>query len=152
MKPKILSPRNLFIVNLAGSDLLLCVFTMPFSFIEISMKMWQMGLVPCKLVAGLQATSIFVSTISITAIALDRYKVIVYPTHKETTNGVKSAALLLTSVWICALLLSLPLFKVRTVQHNDLRKCLPLDWPTDLNYLTNRLKSPMQQKLTSTTP
>ena len=43
LKPKILSPRNIFIVNLAGSDLLLCVFTMPFSFIEISMKMWQMG-------------------------------------------------------------------------------------------------------------
>lgn len=43
LKPKILSPRNIFIVNLAGSDLLLCVFTMPFSFIELSMKMWQMG-------------------------------------------------------------------------------------------------------------
>lgn len=43
LKPKILSPRNIFIVNLAGSDLLLCVFTMPFSFIEISNKTWQMG-------------------------------------------------------------------------------------------------------------
>ena len=43
LKPRILSPRNIFIVNLAGSDLLLCVFTMPFSFIEISMKAWQMG-------------------------------------------------------------------------------------------------------------
>ena len=42
-KPKILSPRNLFIVNLAGSDLLLCVFTMPLTFIEVSMKIWQMG-------------------------------------------------------------------------------------------------------------
>lgn len=43
LKPKILSPRNLFIVNLAGSDLLLCVFTMPFSFIEISSFSWRMG-------------------------------------------------------------------------------------------------------------
>lgn len=43
LKPRILSPRNIFIVNLACSDLLLCVFTMPFSFIEISMRTWQMG-------------------------------------------------------------------------------------------------------------
>lgn len=80
------------------------------------------GLIPCKLVAGLQATSIFVSTISITAIALDRYKVIVYPTHQESANGTRGAALLLASVWIGALLLSLPLFRFRTVEHLDLRK------------------------------
>jgi neuropeptide Y receptor len=151
-KPKILSPRNIFIVNLAGSDLLLCVFTMPLTFIEVSMKIWQMGeflaalkilaaisrpadtprltkstttatepgLIPCKLVAGLQATSIFVSTISITAIALDRYKVIVYPTHQETASGTRGALLLLASVWIGALSLSLPLFTYRTVEHHEI--------------------------------
>jgi len=81
------------------------------------------GLIPCKLVAGLQATSIFVSTISITAIALDRYKVIVYPTHQETANGARGVCLLLASVWVGALLLSLPLFSFRTVEHVRLRKC-----------------------------
>lgn len=80
------------------------------------------GVITCKLVAGLQATSIFVSTISITAIALDRYKVIVYPTHQESANGTRSAVLLLASVWIGALLLSLPLFKFREVKHFELRK------------------------------
>jgi len=79
-------------------------------------------LIPCKLVAGLQATSIFVSTISITAIALDRYRVIVYPTHQEAASGTRGAALLLASVWIGALLLSLPLFRFRTVEHLDLRE------------------------------
>lgn len=139
LKPKILSPRNIFIVNLACSDLLLCVFTMPFSFIEISQKMWHMGLLPCKLFASLQATSIFVSTISITAIALDRYKVIVYPTHADGVHGShagsgstgrahgiggtrvgRGALLLLGCVWLGAMLLSLPLFSVRTVEHLDL--------------------------------
>ncbi|GIY87757.1 neuropeptide F receptor [Caerostris extrusa] len=74
--------RNVFIINLAISDFLLCVFTMPFSLVEITVKFWPLGVLPCKLVAGLQGTSIFVSTISITAIALDRYKVIVYPTQE----------------------------------------------------------------------
>lgn len=86
------------------------------------MKMWHMGVTPCKLVAGLQATSIFVSTISITAIALDRYKVIVYPTHQEVPNGTRGFALLLASVWVGALLLSAPLFWFRTVEHYTLRK------------------------------
>lgn len=74
--------------------------------------------------AGLQATSIFVSTISITAIALDRYKVIVYPTHQETASGTRGAALLLASVWVGALVLSLPLFGYRTVEQigNIIRK------------------------------
>lgn len=67
--------------------------------------------------AGLQATSIYVSTISITAIALDRHKVIVNPTHQETAESAKSAAFLLASIWIGALLLSTPLFTFRTVQN-----------------------------------
>jgi hypothetical protein len=78
------------------------------------------GLIPCKLVAGFQATSIFVSTISITAIALDRYKVIVYPTHQETASGTRGALLLLASVWIGALSLSLPLFTYRTIDHHEI--------------------------------
>jgi neuropeptide Y receptor len=39
--------------------------------------------VSCKMVGSLQAVSIFVSTLSITAIALDRYQLIVYPTKKS---------------------------------------------------------------------
>ncbi|UYV68402.1 NPY1R [Cordylochernes scorpioides] len=77
-KPQMRTARNVFIINLAISDLILCLFTMPFSLVEIVLKFWPLGTLTCKLVAALQATSIFVSTISITAIALDRYKVIIY--------------------------------------------------------------------------
>lgn len=69
--------RNMFIVNLAVSDLLLCVVTMPLTLMEILTKYWPLGRqeIICKMLGTLQATSIFVSTISITAIALDRYQV-----------------------------------------------------------------------------
>ena len=80
------------------------------------------GLIPCKLVSSLQATSVFVSTISITAIALDRYNVIVYPTHQESYSGTRSVLALLGPIWFGALMLSLPLFVIRTVRHVDLRK------------------------------
>lgn len=72
----------------------------------------------CKLVAGLQATSIFVSTISITAIALDRYKVIVKPgtgpCHPVNT------VLTLSMIWFVSLLLSGPLFIYRTVESHKI--------------------------------
>lgn len=59
------------------TDLLLCLVTMPLTLVEILTKYWPMGRLPflCKSIGTLQATSIFVSTISITAIALDRYQV-----------------------------------------------------------------------------
>ncbi|XP_064466083.1 neuropeptide F receptor-like isoform X2 [Ornithodoros turicata] len=110
--------RNVFIINLAISDLILCLFTMPFSLVEIVLKFWPLDSVTCKLVSGLQATSIFVSTISITAIALDRYTVIVYPTQEHCKPV--SAVLTLSCIWLIALLLSTPLFVYRLVDRQNL--------------------------------
>ena len=42
-QPKMRTSRNLFIINLAISDLLLCFFTIPFSLVEISTKSWPYG-------------------------------------------------------------------------------------------------------------
>lgn len=55
----------------------------------------------------LQGTNVFVSTISITAIALDRFQVIVYPT-KDSMKKIGGAAALIT-IWIISLLMSSPL-------------------------------------------
>lgn len=74
-KPAMRTARNMFIVNLAVSDLVLCLVTMPLTLMEELTIYWPLGThdLPCKMLGALQATSIFVSTISITAIALDRY-------------------------------------------------------------------------------
>ncbi|VEN55268.1 unnamed protein product, partial [Callosobruchus maculatus] len=112
-KPAMRTPRNMFIVNLAVADLLLCTVTMPLTLMEILTKYFPLGnnLFICKLIGILQATSTYVSTISITAIALDRYQVIVYPT-KESLQ-LFGAALILLLIWLVALLLALPLFIFR---------------------------------------
>lgn len=75
------------------------------------------GLITCKLVSGLQATSIFVSTISITAISLDRYKMIVYPT--QSSLNTLGTMMLVISIWGCALALSSPLFIWKTVHEPE---------------------------------
>lgn len=84
-KPAMRTARNVFIINLAISDLLLCLITMPLTLMELLSQYWPLGDTPfvCRLVGTLQATSIFVSTISITAIALDRYHVSVVCTDKH---------------------------------------------------------------------
>ncbi|ROT68912.1 neuropeptide F receptor [Penaeus vannamei] len=117
-KPAMRTARNVFIINLAISDLLLCLITMPLTLVELLSQYWPLGDLPflCKLVGTLQATCIFVSTISITAIALDRYQVIVYPT-KDSLKTV-GAVLTLLLIWKVSFILALPNFIWRTLKHH----------------------------------
>jgi neuropeptide Y receptor len=119
-KPAMRTARNMFIVNLAVSDLLLCLITMPLTLMEILTIYWPLGryLFVCKMLGTLQATSIFVSTISITAIALDRYQVIVYPT-KESLQKL-GAVIILSCIWVAAIILASPMFFWRTLKHHDI--------------------------------
>ncbi|XP_018013907.1 neuropeptide F receptor-like [Hyalella azteca] len=119
-KPAMRTARNVFIINLAISDLVLCLATTPLTLLEIVPQYWPLGDTPflCKLVGTLQATSIFVSTISITANALDRYYVILRPTRRAL--GTSGALLTLPGIWACALLLAMPQFLFRTLQHHDI--------------------------------
>ncbi|XP_003741868.1 neuropeptide F receptor [Galendromus occidentalis] len=139
-KPAMRTARNFYIINLAISDLILCLFTMPFSLLEIVLKYWPLGMLTCKLVAGLEATSIFVSTISIIAIAVDRYKVIVYPTRGQF-NPVKGF-LMVGAIWLVALLLAMPLFLYKVmVRHENPHKGLLLQYGfriSDLDFCVER--------------
>ncbi|XP_055848163.1 neuropeptide F receptor isoform X2 [Episyrphus balteatus] len=119
-KPMMRTARNLFILNLAISDLLLCLVTMPLTLMEILSKFWPFGTcaVLCKMIAMLQATSIFVSTISISAIAFDRYQVIVYPTRSNLQ--LMGAVSILVGIWLLALILASPMFIFKQLVHADI--------------------------------
>ncbi|KAH8382486.1 hypothetical protein KR009_003762, partial [Drosophila setifemur] len=141
-KPIMRTARNLFILNLAISDLLLCLVTMPLTLMEILTKYWPYGScsILCKTIAMLQALCIFVSTISITAIAFDRYQVIVYPT-RDSLQFV-GAVTILACIWALALLLASPLFIYKELintetpqllQQLGLQDTIPFcieDWPS----------------------
>ena len=77
--PHMRTPRNIFIINLAISDLTLCVFTQPLNLYLLIRTQWGLGSFMCKMVTMFQGTNLFVSTISITAIALDRFQVSEWP-------------------------------------------------------------------------
>ena len=61
----------------------------------------------CPMIALLQSISIFVSTMSITAIALDRRRLIICP-HKCPYQG-STLTLLVPGVWALAITLASPL-------------------------------------------
>ena len=105
-QPAMRTVRNVFIINLAVSDLLLCIVTMPLTMMEVLSNTWQLGNSPflCKMVGGLQAVSIFVSTMSIAAIALDRYQLIVYPTQSSFQRA--GALTILIAIWAVRLVSS----------------------------------------------
>nr|CAD7199063.1 unnamed protein product [Timema douglasi]CAD7416547.1 unnamed protein product [Timema poppensis] len=119
-KPSMRTARNMFIVNLAVSDLLLCLITMPLTMMEILTRYWPLGrhAFICKMLGTLQATSIFVSTISITAIALDRYQVIVYPTRESLQK--LGAIIILSCIWVASLVLASPMFIWKTLKHHEI--------------------------------
>lgn len=71
------SPRNLYIVNLAFADIIMCVVCMPFTLWALMSRRWTWGLIMCKTVPAAQGANITVSACTITAIALDRYVIYV---------------------------------------------------------------------------
>jgi neuropeptide Y receptor len=54
-----LTTRNIFIANLAVSDLFLCAFTMPLTLVDLVTKYWSLGpdqvssYLPCKYIGAL---------------------------------------------------------------------------------------------------
>lgn len=70
---------NFFITNLALSDIMLCVLAVPFTPMYTFMKRWVFGSVMCHLLACAQGVSVYISSLTLTSIALDRFIVIIFP-------------------------------------------------------------------------
>lgn len=79
---------NFFITNLAVSDIMLCVLAVPFTPLYTFMKRWVFGSVMCHLLACAQAVSVYISSLTLTSIALDRFIVIIFPfRHRMKVRG-----------------------------------------------------------------
>lgn len=120
--PQMRTPRNYFIINLAMSDLLMCVLTVPFTLYYVLNTFWGLGSTACRIVASAQGVNIFVSAMSITAIGLDRYWVILFPTKTQQQRLV--VVVCFTFIWILSFLLAFPLFYATDIQYPPILKDL----------------------------
>ena len=133
---------NVFITNLAVSDIFITIFNIPINVSRTVLLEWTFGMFLCRVASFLLMTSVYVSTFTMTVIALDRHRVILHPLRRRIT--LKIGAIINVCIWLAGLALSIPFAVFATVQKVDLllytttrcRLCYPEPSQTFEQYLT----------------
>ena len=102
------TPHNCFIINLALSDLVLCLFTMPLNTYRSLYVYMRFPPAFCKLADSFPAINVCVSSLTIVTISIYRCLVVCYP-HKKL-NGRLLTFFIMISIWLLAILAASPLF------------------------------------------
>ncbi|EFP10256.1 CRE-NPR-10 protein [Caenorhabditis remanei] len=102
------SVRNMFIVSLSVSDLCVAIVSGSVTPITAFAKVWLFGSNLCFLLPLLQGITLSFSTLTLTAIAIDRYILICHPT-KEPIRRERAFKMILLIISVSTLL-SFPLF------------------------------------------
>ncbi|KAM4528191.1 neuropeptide FF receptor 2-like [Odontesthes bonariensis] len=97
---------NLFILNLAISDLLVGIFCMPTTLVDNIITGWPFGSIVCKLSGMVQGISVSASVFTLVAIAIDRFRCIVYPFKQKLT--IATSKLIIAIIWVMAMFIMCP--------------------------------------------
>ncbi|XP_055617201.1 cholecystokinin receptor type A-like isoform X2 [Toxorhynchites rutilus septentrionalis] len=100
---------NLFLLNLAVSDLFLGVFCMPFTLVGTLLRDFIFGKVMCKLLPYLQASSVAVSAWTLVIISVERYYAICHPLRSRRRQTLSHAYRLIALIWCGSLFFMLPI-------------------------------------------
>uniref|UniRef100_A0A3B5LUQ5 Neuropeptide FF receptor 2 n=1 Tax=Xiphophorus couchianus TaxID=32473 RepID=A0A3B5LUQ5_9TELE len=102
---------NLFILNLAVSDLLVGIFCMPTTLLDNIITGWPFGSLVCKMSGMVQGISVSASVFTLVAIANlllqpCRFRCIVYPFKQKLT--ISTASLIIVVIWVLAISIMCP--------------------------------------------
>ena len=98
---------NFFIVSLAMSDIMMAVLCIPFTFIaNLLLNFWPFGDAMCPVVMYLQSVTVFLSSYTLVAIAIDRFFAIIYPLRPKMTK--RKAFIVISAVWLFSFVMNLP--------------------------------------------
>ncbi|XP_022087436.1 pyroglutamylated RFamide peptide receptor-like [Acanthaster planci] len=106
---------NAFIVSLATSDLLITLFCIPFTLLEIITVDWVLGTYMCKLLNYITMVAVVSSVLTLTTIAVERHHAICYPLRARIIQTPRRAAILIAGLWVSSMLLVSPLLFVHKV-------------------------------------
>ncbi|CAI5784197.1 neuropeptide Y receptor type 2, partial [Podarcis lilfordi] len=132
---------NFFIANLAVADLLVNTLCLPFTLVYTLLGEWKLGPVLCHLVPYAQGLAVQVSIVTLTVIALDRHRCIVY--HLESKISKRISFLIIGVAWAVSAILASPLaifreyFSIELNQDFKIVVCAEA-WPREglVNYST----------------
>ncbi|XP_046871927.1 neuropeptide FF receptor 2a [Hypomesus transpacificus] len=97
---------NLFILNLAVSDLLVGIFCMPTTLLDNIITGWPFGSLVCKMSGMVQGISVSASVFTLVAIAVDRFRCIVYPFKQKL--ALSTATVIIVIIWVLAVSIMSP--------------------------------------------
>ncbi|XP_055876707.1 QRFP-like peptide receptor isoform X2 [Biomphalaria glabrata] len=103
---KMKTTTNYYIVNLAVADLLVACFPMWIYVIADVTEGWILGGFLCKFNAFVQTSAITAISLTMMAIAGDRFFAIVYPLKARVTQ--RKVRLVVFFVWVCSLAIAVP--------------------------------------------
>ncbi|XP_057276579.1 neuropeptide FF receptor 2 [Pezoporus wallicus] len=105
---------NIFILNLAVSDLLVGIFCMPTTLLDNIIAGWPFGNLICKMSGMIQGVSVSASVFTLVAIAVDRFRRIVDPFKQKLSSATAVASIVL--IWILAIAIMCPSVVMLQVQ------------------------------------
>ncbi|XP_036066576.1 C-C chemokine receptor type 8-like [Oryzias melastigma] len=118
-------------LNLVVSDLL-CLLTLPlwiYDFINI----WTFGLVACKILTFLVYCGIYGSRLTVTALSVQRYLLVV---HQKTWTHQTGVTLLLVLLWLVSIILSIPALVVRQVTTDQNKTRCESQYSSEAQWIT----------------
>ncbi|XP_059806912.1 prolactin-releasing peptide receptor-like [Hypanus sabinus] len=104
---KLHNATNFFIGNLSAADLLMCLCCVPLTLsYAFEPRGWLFGGFMCHLTSLLQSATVYVSVLSLTAIAVDRYMLVAHPVRRRIGLGACGTAV--AGIWLLSLALAAP--------------------------------------------
>ncbi|XP_035752572.1 neuropeptide FF receptor 1 [Egretta garzetta] len=108
---------NMFILNLAISDLLVGIFCMPTTLVDNLITGWPFDNAMCKMSGLVQGMSVSASVFTLVAIAVERFRCIVHPFRQKLT--LRKALVTIVIIWVLALLIMCPAAITLTVTREE---------------------------------
>ncbi|XP_068799336.1 cholecystokinin receptor type A isoform X2 [Struthio camelus] len=128
---------NTFLLSLAVSDLMLCLFCMPFTLIPNLLKDFIFGSAVCKTATYFMGVSVSVSTFNLVAISLERYSAICKPLQSRVWQTKSHALKVIAATWCVSFTIMSPYpiysnLVPFTKYNNSTANMCRLLWPSDV--------------------
>ncbi|XP_024060057.1 cholecystokinin receptor type A [Terrapene carolina triunguis] len=128
---------NIFLLSLAVSDLMLCLFCMPFTLIPNLLKDFIFGSAVCKTATYFMGVSVSVSTFNLVAISLERYSAICKPLQSRVWQTKSHALKVIAATWCLSftIMSPYPIYSKLvpfTKYNNSTANMCRLLWPSDV--------------------
>ncbi|CAG4950837.1 unnamed protein product [Colias eurytheme] len=120
---------NLFITNLALSDILLCLFAVPFTPLYSFRGSWSWGSLLCHMMPSAQGCSVYISTLTLMSIAIDRFFVIIYPFRPRMK--IETCITVIIMIWTFSVTVTLPYAIYMTYYDLEIGRFCEETWPSE---------------------